>query len=115
MPTILQQGCTIQCPHGGTVTATSTNVHVKAGGSYVLLQNDVYTVSGCQFKVPIAPPPSTKPQPCITVEWQAPTNMVKVGGQSVLTETSVGLCKTAEQITQGKAIVSGPQQRVKGM
>lgn len=109
MPAILQQGVTMMCPHGGTVMAVPTNVRVKVGGAVALLQADVFTVVGCPFTVPPG-----KPQPCLTVEWQAPTVRVTIGGQAVLTQSSVGLCKSAEQIVQGTVMIIAPQPRVKG-
>lgn len=109
MPAILQMGVTMQCPHGGMVIATPTNMQVRVGGAFALLQNDVYTVVGCPFTVP-----GPKPQPCIKVMWQAPAVMITIGGQAVLTEASVGLCQSAEQIVQGTVIISGAQQQVKG-
>lgn len=67
MPTVLQQGVAMQCPHGGAVTVAPTNVRVRVNGAFALLQNDAFTVVGCPFTVP-----GPKPQPCIKVLWQAP-------------------------------------------
>ena len=92
---------------------TPTNVRVRVNGAFALLQNDLYTVAGCPFQIPIGT--GTKPQPCVTVQWQAPATMVKIGGQTVLLETSVGLCQSAEQIVQGMAIVTGAQMKVRGI
>ena len=61
MPAILQQGCMIQCPHGGMVNVVCTNMKVKVGGAFALLATDVYLVAGCPFMV------GPKPQPCLTV------------------------------------------------
>jgi hypothetical protein len=110
MPAILQEGATLQCTHGGTVSPVNTNTKVKVGGTYALLAADTFTVAGCPFTLP-----NGTPMPCVTVEWQLPTNMVKVGGQAVLLETSIGLCKAATQAVQGTAIVSGAQTNVKGV
>ena len=93
MSAILQQGCVMQCPHGGTVTVTPSNTRVRVNSAFALLQNDVFTVAGCPFQIPV--PGGTKPQPCVTVQWQTPARMVKIGGQTVLLETSVGLCQSA--------------------
>jgi len=109
MPAILQMGSTIQCTHGGMVSVVPTNMRVKANGAYALLATDVFLVAGCPFMV------GTKPQPCMTVEWQAAATRVKINGQQVLLETSIGLCKSAEQIVQGVATVSGAQPKVKGL
>jgi hypothetical protein len=106
---ILQQGCTIQCPHGGTASVVNTNTRVKVGGNYALLSPDTYTVAGCPFMV------GPKPQPCVTIQWQAAAVRVKVSGKPVILQNSVGLCKSAEQVVQGVAIVTGVQPRVKGV
>jgi hypothetical protein len=109
MPAILQMGATIQCTHGGIVSVVPTNTRVRVNGAFALLATDVYLVAGCPFTV------GPKVQPCVTVEWQAPATRVKINSQQVLLETSIGLCKSAEQIVQGVAIVSGAQMKVKGL
>jgi len=109
---ILQQGVTIQCPHGGSGVVVTTNSRVKAGGAFALLESDSFTVAGCPFQIPV--PGGTKPQPCVTIEWQAAATRVKVGGTAVLLQSSIGLCKSAEGIVQGTAIVAGVQTRARG-
>jgi hypothetical protein len=107
---ILQLGCTIRCPHGGMASVVNTNTRVKVGGNYALLSTDAYTVAGCPFILP-----GLKPQPCVTIQWQSEAKRVKVAGSPVILQTSVGLCKSAEQVAQGTALVSGVQARVKGV
>lgn len=107
MPAILQFGVTMQCPHGGTVIAVPTNMSVRVGRAFALLQSDVFTIVGCPFMV------GPKPQPCLTVTWQMPTMMFTIGGQPALTEASIGLCQSAEQIVQGLVIISGAQPSAK--
>lgn len=107
---ILQLGVTIQCPHGGTGNVVNTNNRVKVGGGFALLATDTYTVAGCPFTLPVP-----KPSPCVLIEWQLPAQRVKVGGQPVLLETSIGLCKSPENLIQGTALMTGVQTRVKGM
>lgn len=109
MPAVLQLGCTIQCPHGGMVSAIPTNTKVKVGGAFALLASDTYLVAGCPFMV------GPKPQPCLTVEWQMPATMFKIDGKQVLLETSIGICKSPEGAPQGVAIVNGAQAKVKGI
>jgi hypothetical protein len=67
-------------------------------------------VAGCPFTLP-----GPTPSPCLTVEWQLPANRVTVNGQAVLLETSVGLCKSAQQAVQGPASVIAPQMNVSGV
>lgn len=106
---ILQLGCTIQCPHGGMASVINTNTRVKVGGNYALLATDTYTIAGCPFTM------GTSPHPCVTIQWTAPAQRVKVNGKPVLLQTSVGLCKAADGLVQGTALISGVQTRVKGM
>jgi hypothetical protein len=110
---LLHVSATVNCPHGGQASIASTNQRVKVGGMSVALVNDVTTVAGCPFQVPAGP--TTKPQPCMKVQWLVPATRVKVGGQFVLLSTSNGLCQSAEQIPQGPPNVITTQVRVKGM
>jgi hypothetical protein len=109
MPAILQMGATIQCPHGGTVTPIPSNVKVSVNGAFALLVSDVFIVAGCPFMI------GPKPSPCLTVEWQSPSNKVKVNGTAVLLQTSIGLCKSPEQAVQGTALIISAQTKVNGM
>lgn len=109
MPAILQMGCTIQCPHGGMVTPIPTNMRVKVNGAFALLASDQFVVAGCPFTIGVVY------HPCVLVEWQMPATRVKVNGQAVLLESSIGLCKAADQAVQGVAMVSGAQTKVKGI
>jgi hypothetical protein len=109
---LLHVNATVQCPHGGTANITSTNQRVKVSGMAVALLNDVTMVSGCSFQVPAGP--TTKPQPCVKVQWTVPAVRVKVMGQFVLLQSSSGLCQSAEQIPQGSPIVATTQMRVSG-
>ena len=106
---ILNQGCTIQCPHGGQAQVVPANTRVKVGGSLALLATDTFVISGCPFTVP----PGT-PMPCVTIQWSAPATRDTVTQTPVLLETSVGLCLNATNAPQGKAIVQGVQQKVSG-
>ncbi|HEV2851604.1 MAG TPA: hypothetical protein VHC97_02255 [Thermoanaerobaculia bacterium] len=105
---VLQLGCTLQCPHGGTVTAVTADAKVRTGGAFALLVNDTFVVAGCPFMV------GTKPQPCVTLQWTGEARSFKVDGTPVLLQTSFGLCKSAEGLVQGVALVSGVQTQVKG-
>lgn len=109
MPAILQQGCTILCPHGGTASVVPGNQAATASGSPVLRPTDTFLVAGCPFMV------GTKPQPCLSISWQAPSTRITVGGSPVLLATSIGLCESAEHIVQGPAQVSGAQARAEGL
>lgn len=110
---MLTTASTVQCPHGGTVSLSTSNSSVKADGSPVLLETDQHTVSGCPFQVPAGP--TTKPQPCVSVKWSAAATQNKVNGIGILLQTSVGLCYSAEQIPQGPAVVANTQSQAKGI
>jgi hypothetical protein len=109
---LLHVGATISCPHGAQASMVSTNLRVKVNGMAVALLNDVTTVAGCPFQVPIGT--GTKPQPCVKVLWLVPATRVKVMGQFVLLQTSSGLCQSPEQIPQGPPMVAMTQTRVTG-
>jgi hypothetical protein len=109
---LLHVSAQVQCPHGGQATIVTTNARVKVGGNFVALLNDVTTVAGCSFQVPIGT--GTKPQPCMKVQWLTPATRVKVMGQFVLLQDSKGLCQSAEQIPQGPPSAMATQVRVQG-
>lgn len=109
---VLTTASTVLCPHGGTVSLSTSNAVAKADGAPMLLLTDQHTVSGCPFQVPAGP--STKPQPCVTVRWTVGATATKVNGTAVLLQTSVGLCYSAEQIPQGPPVVANVQQLARG-
>jgi hypothetical protein len=106
---ILQMGCQIQCIHGGVAVVTPSNVRVKVSGSFALLSTDIMTIIGCQN------PSLTGGLPCVTIQWLNEAKRVKIQGTPVLLETSIGLCNNSAGAPQGIAIISGVQQRVKGI
>lgn len=108
MPPIMQQGCTIQCPHGGMAQVIPTNLRAKVGGVSALTPNDTFLISGCPFMM------GPKPSPCLTIQWLAPSVRTKANGSPVLLASSVGLCKSPEGVPQGPAMASGVQGRVQG-
>ena len=110
---ILTTASTIQCPHGGSVTLSTSNAVAKVEGAPILLLTDTHTVSGCPFQIPI--PAGTKPQPCITVLWLVGAMQTNVNNTPVLLQTSTGLCLSAEQIPQGPPTVVNVQQQAKGL
>lgn len=107
---ILTTTSTVQCPHGGSVTLTTSNTLAQIDGGYALLLSDVHTVSGCPFTTPAG-----NPQPCITVQWTSGASQTKVNQVPVLLQTSSGLCISAIGVPQGAPIISQVQQKAKGM
>jgi hypothetical protein len=106
---ILQLGCTIQCPHGGLATAITTNTKMRVDGAFALLATDTFTIAGCPLNV------SGAPHPCVTIQWVNEAQRVKVDGNPVLLQTSIGLCKAADGLMQGPAVITGVQTRVRGI
>jgi uncharacterized Zn-binding protein involved in type VI secretion len=107
---ILHVGATIICPHGGQISATTSNTKVLVDGQPVVTQSDTFTVAGCSFIVP-----TNKPQPCVMVKWLAASKQVLINGQPALLQDSTGLCQSAEQIAQGPPNVIVTQLKVKGV
>jgi hypothetical protein len=76
----------LQCPHGGTVSVTSTNAQVQTADGFILRSSDVFTIAGCPFATPAGP------QPCVSVQWVLTAMQSQVLADFNLTEDSVGLC-----------------------
>ncbi len=107
MAATLTTAAVMTCPHGGTVTATTTNLTTAATGAKLLTIADTFTVSGCAFTLP-----GPKPSPCIRVQWIVSDVRVRVGGNATLSQSSVGLCFSPESIPQGTVVISTTQPRV---
>lgn len=109
MGQILTKADLMMCPHGGQVTISALQTSVKAGAE-VLRASDSFVVACCA----LASAPT--PKPCVKVEWQMPANRVKAGqpdaAAAVLTTDSIGLCKGADQATQGSVLIQKTQQKV---
>ncbi len=99
-------GAVAMCPHGGQVTTISANARVLVSGMPVALATDQFIVAGCVFNV------SGNPQPCVQVQWMAPTVETLVTGQPAVTAVSTGLCIAANGAPNGPAIVASTQLRV---
>jgi uncharacterized Zn-binding protein involved in type VI secretion len=105
---LLHVNATVTCPHGGQATLLPSQSRVLATGQPVATLADVYTITGCAFA------PGGKPQPCVTIQWVAPSGRIKVNGQPAILQGSVGLCQSAERIPQGPPMVVMVQQRAAG-
>ena len=75
----LTTAAVLTCPHGGTVSITSSNSGVTADGAPLALAGDSFTISGCPFQIPVGP--GTKPSPCVTVKWLVTDLRATVNGQ----------------------------------
>lgn len=98
----------VTCMHGGQAIFVPANAGVMAAGAPILLQSDPCMVVGCPFTV------GPKYQPCVTIEWQGGTTKGGPNGAAALTQLSIGICKSAEGIPQGVAIISNTQPSVAG-
>jgi hypothetical protein len=72
-------GASAICPHGGQVSTLPGNPRVRLSGQLVATMADASLVAGCAFTVP-----TSKPQPCIKVQWLMPAARVRAGGQFVI-------------------------------
>jgi hypothetical protein len=108
MANLLTTASQLMCPHGGTVTAVTSNARSTAGGSPIVRSTDTFTVVGCPFA------PSGVPHICVRVQWVQPAAQSRAGGDLTLTEQSVGLCLAADQAPQGTGQIVVTQPRVSG-
>jgi hypothetical protein len=95
--------------HGGQISVVAAS-RVTVNGQPVGTVSDQYLVAGCPFQVPAGP--TTKPQPCIKVQWTVPATRVTAMGKPVVTQASTGLTLSAEQIPQGAPTMTTVQSRV---
>jgi hypothetical protein len=77
----LTMSSVIQCPHGGMVTAITSNTKAKAGGAFILCASDTFTVAGCTFVE----------NPCLTVTWPGASGKSAASGVTALTTSDTGL------------------------
>jgi hypothetical protein len=112
MSQFLTTASVLQCPHGGVVTATTTNTATKAGGALLVRSSDTFLIAGCLFALPT---PVPTPHPCMTVQWVTPALANQVQSDNALTESSVGLCLAADQTPQGPVMVSYTQTAASGI
>jgi hypothetical protein len=105
---ILTTADVIMCPHGGQVTLASSQSKVKAQAQ-VLRQGDTFTIAGCAFFTP------TGPHPCVTVEWQNPSQKVSAVSDKVLSKLSIGMCKAGDQAVQGMVFIQQTQTKASAL
>src|SRR3954465_6196539 len=99
MAGLLNSSSVLMCPHGGKVTAISTNTRVKAAADFVLRQSDTFTIVGCTFSA------GPTPHPCVRVQWVQPALRSQAVSDPTLTEQSVGLCIATDQAAQGTVLI----------
>jgi hypothetical protein len=109
MGALLTTASMLMCPHGGTVSAITSNTQVNAGGSPLVRASDTFVIAGCPFTLP-----GSVPSPCMTVQWISPDTRSQVASDFTLSEASVGLCLAATQAPQGTVLINSTQEQVTG-
>jgi uncharacterized Zn-binding protein involved in type VI secretion len=113
---LMHVNAAVKCMHGATALVAPSQVRVLVGGQPVATMSSKIAVAGCPFQVPAGP--TTKPQPCVTVQWTMPSTRLLVGGKPAALLPAPGpgpaTCQSVEQIPQGAPIISTVQTRVIG-
>lgn len=110
MGDFLTTASSLMCPHGGTVSVTSSNTKARADGAFVARPGDTFTIAGCPFTLP-----SGTAHPCVRVQWTVAALRNKAASDAALTRDSVGLCLAADSAPQGTVLVQQTQARVRGL
>jgi hypothetical protein len=105
----LNLNSTLECPHGGKVVITSTNVQTSGGSAKLVTNTDQFKIVGCPFQIPTTPP---IPSPCISILWLIADGQVRVKGSFTLGQSSIGLCLSSLQIPQGAVVIKNTQTDV---
>jgi hypothetical protein len=106
---LLTTASVLMCPHGGTVSAVTSNTRANAGGAPLVRVSDTFIIAGCPFTLP-----GPVPSPCVSVQWVSPDARSQAGGAFTLSEASVGLCLAATQAPQGTVLITSTQPQVTG-
>lgn len=109
MPAFLTASSQLMCPHGGTVTISSSDTRVQAIDGAVLTSSDVFVVGGCPFVLPPA-----IAHPCMTLQWAVTCVDSAAMSVSCLSESSTAMCQAADQAVQGTAEVVNTQPQAEG-
>jgi hypothetical protein len=108
MGALVTTASTLQCPHGGMVTLSTSNTTTQVSGAYAITASDTLTIAGCAFMI------GPTPHPCMTVQWVSTDMMSTVGGNATISADSVGLCLAADQAPQGPVTITAGQAVVTG-
>jgi len=109
MAGLLNTSSIMMCPHGGTVSAITSNTQVMAAGDPLVRASDTFMIAGCPFVLGIVP------HPCMQVQWVQPDTMSQAVSDFTLSEQSVGLCVAADMAVQGTVLITFTQPSVSGM
>ena len=108
MSALLTVSSTLMCPHGGTVSITTSNSKASAG-DFLATAADTFVVQGCPFNI------AGVLHPCMTVQWSTTALRSTVGGNPPLTMDSVGICYAADQAPQGPVLIQSTQAKALGL
>lgn len=86
LTSVLHQGATVMCMHGGQAQPTTPNPRVKIAGQAVVTQSTPYTVAGCPFTT------ARGSSPCFKAQWTSAATRVRVGGSPVLLQQNQAVC-----------------------
>lgn len=106
---LFHNGAVAQCPHAAPLTFSPSNTRVLVGVLPVATAADVFTISGCPFQIPVGA--GTKPQPCVMATL-APATKVLINGAPAILNVGPSVCRSAEQIPQGPALIVSTQTKV---
>jgi hypothetical protein len=108
MAGFLTTASSLMCPHGGTVTISSTDTRVQTADGPILRPSDVFTVGGCPFFI------GTVAHPCMTLQWVVTDEMSQAMSDATLSEDGTALCQAADQAAQGSALIMVTQEQAAG-
>lgn len=100
---------TLKCPHGGIVTASTSNKRVKAAGQFIVRSTDTFTIAGCSHTI------GSTPHPCVRVKWDVHCEKHTSQGAASLNQDSVGFCLAADNGMQGSVVIASTQGRGAGL
>jgi hypothetical protein len=106
---MLHATASLQCPHGGKVQIVPSHPCTTLGGVPIATANDTFTVLGCPFQIPATPP---IPSPCVTVRWVVTDLLVQANSAPTLSQSSQGMCYSAQQAPQGPVVIQNTQPMV---
>lgn len=106
---MLDATASLKCPHGGKVKIVVVHRLARAGGALLATTKDKFTVIDCPFQIPAVVP---IPSPCMTVRWLVPDLLVTAGKAATLSQSSLGICYSAQQAPQGLVIIKSTQSKV---
>jgi len=85
MASLVQQGATVLCSHGGQAQPTAPNPRVTLSGQSAVSLSAPWTVAGCPF-------PPNSGGPCVTATWTAGTVRVTSSGEPLVVQGGSATC-----------------------